>query len=73
MPGAASALLLASAAAAAASSAAEGGASPAYPGPGPWGAREWTGAAIYGLLFLAGLACAWRLAAGAPASPEPPR
>lgn len=73
MPGAASALLLASAAAAAVSSAAEHGAPDPYPGPGPWGAREWTGAAIYGLLFLAGLWGAWRLAAGSPVSPEPPR
>jgi hypothetical protein len=71
VPGAAPALLLA--AAAAVPSAAEGGATSAYPGPGPWGAREWAGAAIYGLLFLAALWGAWRLATGAPAAPEPPR
>jgi len=38
----------------------------AFPGPGPWGAREWSGAALYLLLFLAGLWGAWRLAAGVP-------
>ena len=43
----------------------------AFPGPGPWGAREWSGAALYVLLFLAGLWGAWRLAAGAPAPEEP--
>jgi len=45
----------------------------AFPAPGPWGAREWAGAALYAILFLAGLWGAWRLAAGAPPPSEEPR
>jgi hypothetical protein len=37
----------------------------AFPGPGPWDARAWAGAALYAALFLAALWGAWRLARGA--------
>jgi hypothetical protein len=43
----------------------------AFPGPGPWDATAWTGAALYLLLFLAALAGAWRLARGSDAGEGP--
>ena len=50
----------------AAATLAAGGADGRFPGPGPWGAREWAGAALYLLLFLAALRGAWALARAAP-------
>ncbi len=37
------------------------------PGPGPWGARQWAGALLYGVLFLAALHAIRLLARDAPA------
>jgi len=53
--------------AAAAVLAAGGGDPVPCPGPGPWQAREWAGAALYGLLFLAALAGLDALLRGLPA------
>lgn len=37
-----------------------------YPGPGPWDARAWIGAAIYVLIFVAALRGIWLLCRGGP-------
>lgn len=37
-----------------------------YPGPGPWDARAWAGAALYLALFAAALWGVWALCRGAP-------
>jgi hypothetical protein len=39
---------------------------PSLPGPGPFGAREWAGAAIYAALFLLAAWGAWRLVRSVP-------
>jgi hypothetical protein len=44
--------------------AAAGGSS--LPGPGPWGAREWAGAAVYVAMFLLVAWGAWRLVRSVP-------
>ena len=41
-----------------------------FPGPGPWGARAWLGAALYVAVFLAALWGTWLLVRSDGASGE---
>ena len=50
----------------AAAAAAAAGDPSTFPGPGPWDARAWLGAALYVALFLAALAGTWVLVRGCP-------